>query len=678
MGSQPEPTGPKLMPWPESMDKGAGALVLKGAAFSIAQDGDRSPRVEAAVADLCRTGVRRTGLSESGPATEIRLRYASAGDEVPGIAEDESYWLVVDDAGIYLDAGTEWGALRGLVTLGQLVGEDATIPHVAIDDRPRFPWRGLLLDPARHFLPEDALLRTLNGMARCKLNVLHLHLTDDQGFRFAVPEYPELASTDHYSDQTLSRVVSHAAALGIRVVPEIDMPGHVTSWLTAYPAWGARQVSPAERFGVHGACLDPTFEAVYKAIGSILDALVAVFPDPCLHIGGDEVSPRWWSEDPNVRALMEREGLADIRAVQGYFNRRVGQMVADRGRQVLAWDEVLDAGSDVGPGDDWIIQAWRGATMRDRSLATGNRVLVSAPYYLDLHFPTDVHYGFDPAASQTELMAREDALLEDARFVHVADGMRWTEQWREGAVQKAVPVNDAHLLGGEACLWSELVNDAVLDLRLWSRLPAVAERFWSSDALQDAEDACRRQDWFVEQELPLAGIDLGAATLEHWRRLDVTGAWIELVRMLEPVKWYGRLLGAQALAARIAGREMPQARPYDLASPLDCLIDHLPPESRQARGLAGLCRSASAGDGPAKSQVLATLQRWRELAAEKRQAPADLAEPAARLAELGEVIGARLEQDIVIAEADVRALLVPMGEFMLAMPPALHAWLTGR
>ena len=333
MGSQPETGVLHLIPWPMSVDQGLGELKLESARLEAVFEA-ASPRiVTAAVQKLAADVASLTGLPAAG-SVPVRIRTSEAESSTPGLGEDESYWLVVDDAGIYLDAASPWGALRGISTLSQLVTADARIPHLAVDDRPRFSWRGLLLDPARHFLPPDAILRSLDGMARCKLNVLHLHLTDDQGFRFQVPDYPKLASRACYSESDLRLIVAHAAALGIRVVPEVDMPGHVTSWLTAYPELGYQQVQRAERFGVHAACLDPTSDAVYTVIASILDTLVDVFPDPCLHIGGDEVSPRWWSEDPRVQALMVAEGLADVRAVQGYFNRRVAAMVAERGDSV--------------------------------------------------------------------------------------------------------------------------------------------------------------------------------------------------------------------------------------------------------------------------------------------------------------------------------------------------------
>jgi hexosaminidase len=663
------------------VDFGAGAIRLAGRAIRAEFDGAHSERLDRALVRISEDVARR--LERSGnPAAAvdaeplvIRIRCESVGSAVPGISEDEAYWLVVDDAGVFLDAATEWGVLRGLTTFGQLLRSDGSLPHAAVDDAARFPWRGLLLDPARRFLPVEALLRTLDGMAACKLNVLHLHLSDDQGFRFPVPALPRLASTEAYTAAELTRLVTHAADRGIRVVPEIDMPGHVTSWLTAYPELGARQVGATERFGVHPACLDPTNEAVYDAIAEVLNALAAVFPDPCLHIGGDEVSPGWWSADAAVRALMERESLADVRAVQAYFNRRVGKLVTALGRRVVAWDEALHPQLP----EDWIVQAWRGSTARDRALTRGNPVVVSAPYYLDLNYPMDVHHRFDPGADQAELVTLEDELLTDPRFAHVADGIRWTNQWREEAVPDAA-VSDAAqsgLLGAEACLWGELVDADVLDVRLWSRLPALAERFWSPAGQQGLDNLYRRVDGFLDHIHPLRGIDLALRTRERFESLGIEGDWQELIDMLEPVKWYGRLLGNEALAARIEGREMPQGRPYTVTTPMNALVDHLPPESRRARRIAGFCEREAAGEEEAAGRLEEAALRWRALDAARDRAPAGLAEPAARLGRLAELVLARLTDGEPVPEDTLAEIARPMGELMIALPPGLHRWLCG-
>jgi hypothetical protein len=219
------------------------------------------------------------------------------------------------------------------------------------------------------------------------------------------------------------------------------------------------------------------------------------------------------------------------------------------------------------------------------------------------------------------------------------------------------------------------VNPEVLDLRLWTRLPAAAERFWSTATVNDAVSMYRRLDAFIDRVLPAVGIDLHAKVAARWRLLGVEAPWDDLLAMLEPVKWYGRLLGAEALAARLAGSEMPQARPYDVTSRLDGLIDHLPVESRKARQVAQLCEQAAAGQTAARRDLESLVRGWRSLAERAADAPAGLAPLALKLAKLGSLILARLEQGTRTSRTTLDDLQVPEAEFVLALPPSLHRWL---
>lgn len=665
-----------LLPLPKAVDCGTGRQQLTSARVSAIFPGVHSPRLEKAVAGFAQTLATRTGLPLQEPATEIRIDCKVLSPRHPGIVEDESYWLVIDDAGIYLEAPTEWGVLRGLVTLLQAVDSQGCVPHVAIEDAPRFPWRGLLLDPARHFLEPAAIERTLAGMALCKLNVLHLHLSDDQGFRFPSITYPKLPSAPCYSRDDLRHLVETAADLGIRVVPELDMPGHVTSWLTAYPEWGCRQTAASERFGVHEACLDPTSEVVYAAIAGLLDELVEVFPDPCIHIGGDEVHHRWWSEDPHIGAYLAEHHLAGPRDLQALFNARVRQLVLDRNRQIVGWDEVLH--DDL--ARDWIVQAWRGATSRDRAAARGNRVLVSAPYYLDLNYPAAMHRDFDPGADQQTLLCLEDEQIEDPRLAHVADGLRWTLQWRDQAVAAVDrAVLEELVLGGEACLWGELVDSEVLDVRLWSRLPALAERFWSPAGACLGDAVTERLAWYLTEIHPLQGVDLFERSRGQLADLGFDGQWRPLLEMLEPVKWYGRLLGERALAARIQGSEMPKARPYQTHTPLKGVADYLLPESFLSARIEVICaRAAAAALTRTDTDELARLaQSWQRFAPDPGAGPhADLLRPLQEaLVQLGRAVDDRLGAGTRIEQEQMAALSRPRGELMLAIGPQLRAWL---
>ncbi len=590
---------------------------------------------------------------------EVVFELAQAGETQPGLHVDESYDLLVAEHVIRITAKSCWGALHGITTLWQLQQTgDLQRSGWRIEDAPRFPWRGLLIDVARHFLSLDLLTSVLDGMALLKLNVLHLHLSDDQGFRLACTAFPELASEQHYSQVELQQLVNYAADRGIRVVPEIDVPGHVNSWLTAHPEWGLNPVESTTRFGVHKACLDVTNESVYSALNTLFDEVVQIFPDAYIHIGGDEVHPSWWRESERVQQFIEQHQLVDERGLQAYFNRRMYDMLAAKNRKVIGWDEVLHP--QMPPV---LVQNWRGATTRDRALAGGQDCLISAGYYLDLFYPADLHYGYDPQASQSQQIAFENALAEDMRLAHVSEGIGWTHQWRAEMIDIADYPGEicAEVLGGEACLWAELVDEHTLPMRLWSRLPAVAERLWSERNVCDVEDFYYRLRGFLQ--LPVLGLE----DLLHHQLTSVglSAHQIEVVKMLEPVKWYARLLGAQALQARLMGKEMPQARPYGTLSSFDRVVDYISPESLVARELAG-CN---------ENELSEHLQTWRQAANLKW--PEDVAPVIARLAEVAGWMQKYLDGTLSRQqlELDLQAAYQPLGEYMLAPLPSLLVWL---
>ena len=233
-----------LMPWPsqvfvsyDSTNKrqSCGATVLH-------MMGAQSPQVLAFAEQLlASTSLGRIKITVS--------NHCSCG--APQLSMNESYELSVAEDAIYLTAHSRWGALRAVATLAQLACSDQLYRGLRIEDRPRFAWRGLLLDVARHFFPIASLKLVIDGLAAVKMNVLHLHLSDDQGFRFPSTAFPNLASDDHYTADELRELVSYAAHRGVRIVPELDMPGHVTSWLVAHPEWGTQQPAATRRFGVH-------------------------------------------------------------------------------------------------------------------------------------------------------------------------------------------------------------------------------------------------------------------------------------------------------------------------------------------------------------------------------------------------------------------------------------------
>ena len=611
-------------------------------------------------------------LRQGAPPLPVRFDIADGGKLRPALGDDESYRLRIAADGVRVSAAHRAGAQHALATLVQLAAPTGHLPIGEVEDAPAFPWRGLMLDPARRFISLDTLLKTLDGMAFHKLNVLHLHLTDDQGFRFQSAAYPRLASTPSYRRDELRRLVAEASERGIRVVPELDMPGHVTSWLCAHPEWGPRRasVAPSNKFGPHPSVLNPADEAVYAAIDRLLGELAEVFPDEFVHVGGDEVDPTWWRESTQVANYMADRGLQDANALQAHFIARVAELAARRGKQVIAWDEVLDSGASgmgeppAAPPSNLWVQAWRGATARGRALAAGRPCILSSGYYLDLFYPADVHHAGAPDAAEAQLLAQEDALLDDPRLRHVAVGLKWTQGWRKPAKGSGAGA----LLGGEACLWSELVNDELLPVRLWSRMPALADRFWRN------QPAPRNLGAWLQaslERLASAGIvDVLGDSRRLLLKFGVSEGQLPAVELLEPVKWYARLLGEAALAARIQGAAMPQARPYQADTPLNRPVDALPPESFAAARFKGLLAQ---GGKP----LIDECQRLLAVCGKTGFAP----ELTAPIQSLALILKAVLDhaQGRIDAEAALRQVLrggEPQGEYLAAIAPMAEEWLT--
>jgi len=294
---------PALMPLPLKLEAGAGALAIDQKFTVTASLAD--PRLESALNRLVARLSRQTGMAiprgkpAAGAHATLRVECAARGALYPTLGEDESYQLAVTPEGALLKAAAVDGALHGLETFAQLVQPGATgfqAPAVRIDDRPRFPWRGLLMDVSRHWMPVEVVERNLDAMAAVKLNVFHWHLSDDQGFRVESKRYPRLqqfGSGGHYYTQAEIRaVVAHARERGIRVVPEFDMPGHTASWFPGYPqlASGPGPFETGGDYGMFDPVMDPSREETYRFLDGFIGEMATLFPDPYFHVGGDEVN----------------------------------------------------------------------------------------------------------------------------------------------------------------------------------------------------------------------------------------------------------------------------------------------------------------------------------------------------------------------------------------------------
>jgi hexosaminidase len=457
---------PPLMPLPREFTLGSGQLRLDST-FSIGYDGAVNGRLERAAGRALARLAARTGLTivpRSGSnLPTLRLAVQGEGETVQTLAEDESYRLTIGPDGARLTAPTVVGALRGLETVVQLVAQDGGgffLPSVTIDDAPRFRWRGLLMDVGRHFMPPETVKRTLDGMAAVKLNVLHWHLSDDQGFRVESQSHPLLHQMGsdglYYTHAQIREIVSYARDRGIRVVPEFDMPGHSTSWFVGYPQYASAPgpYTIERRFGVFEPAFDPTREETYDFLDRFIAEMAGLFPDPYWHIGGDEVAPRQWDQNARIVAYRTRHTLKDNDALQARFNQRLSRILARHGKKMVGWDEILHDG--LPPGT--VVQSWRGVEYLGQATGRGFASILSAPYYLDHIKPADQHYLADPLPVGHTLTPEQAALV----------------------------------LGGEACMWAEHVSAETVDSRIWPRLAAIAERFWSPAAVRDVPDMYRR------------------------------------------------------------------------------------------------------------------------------------------------------------------------------------------
>ncbi|MFO6297533.1 beta-N-acetylhexosaminidase [Rahnella selenatireducens] len=391
-----------LMPWPQQveMTSPAGKYVLNDALLIQVKGDALMPEVNHWRERLAQqTGwyllPQNTGSAGEHPAINIEIKQKVAPQPMPD--SDESYQLTVTPQGATLTANTRFGAMRSMETLLQLVqndGENTFIPLVTVHDQPRFAWRGVLLDSARHFLPIADIKRQLDGMAAAKFNVLHWHLSDDQGWRFESQKYPklqELASDGQfYNVAQMKDVVAYATQLGIRVVPEIDMPGHASAIAVAYPELlSAPGPYKMERsWGVHEPTLDPSNEKVYAFADAIVGELTQIFPDPYLHIGGDEVDATQWKTAKPIQAFMKEKGIADTHALQAYFNTRLQTILHQHQRKMVGWDEIFhpDLPHDI------VIQSWQGPDSLGASAQKGYQGILSTGFYLDQPHSAAYHY----------------------------------------------------------------------------------------------------------------------------------------------------------------------------------------------------------------------------------------------------------------------------------------------
>ncbi len=515
-----------LMPWPQEIEENNSRFTINEKLTITISGNDLEKRVHKASVNFLRRLSNRTGVFIT---TGFPVKTKKAAVEINfetisnlNVESDESYSLTVTNDKVKIDAKTDVGAIRGIESLLQLVNFNKSnffFEGVIIKDSPRFVWRGLMIDVARHFQPISTIKRNLRAMASVKLNVFHWHLTDDQGFRVESKVYPKLqeiaADGLFYTQEQIKDVVAYASGLGIRVVPEFDVPGHASAILAAYPELGSKEGYDyiVERFsGVFDPTLDPSKEVTYLFLETLFREIAPLFPDEYFHIGGDENEGKHWNENVEIQAFKKKHNLKTNHDLQTYFNIKLEKILKKLDKKLMGWDEILTPSLPTTA----VIHSWRGKHegLKESTLIEavkkGYQAVLSNGYYIDRMLSVKHHYLVDPIGDE-----------------------KLTKEERN------------RVLGAEATMWSELVTPLTIDSRIWPRTAAIAERFWSSKGVNDV-DNMRKRLKVVNYQLE----ELGITHIKHTdvilrnitKNQDIQSLKI-FSQVYEPLKIYSRNKG---------------------------------------------------------------------------------------------------------------------------------------
>ena len=588
-----------LMPWPQSVVLNDGNFALTKN-FKVNITGNPNSRIFGGVNRFLRRLDGRTGIFfEQGfiaklnefPAAELQINCTKSGKI--GLYEDESYHLDIKQNKITINATSDLGALHGLETLLQMLQNNSTsfyFPNSQISDFPRFTWRGLMIDAARHFQPVDVIKRNIDGLAAMKMNVFHWHLVDDQGWRIEMKKHPKLidlaSDGQYYTQEEIKNIVKYADERGILIVPEIDVPGHGSAILTAYPEIGSKVITLTggtsekniqgtaiatygieRNAGIFSPTLDPSNPKTYQLLSEIFDEVCPLFPGSYFHIGGDENEGKDWDANPKIQEFKKKNKLATNHELQTYFTMQLVPMLKKHGKQLMGWEEILTKNMSK----EAIIHSWRGpneGVLPGQSLVDavkkGYKTVLSNGFYIDLMYPVESHYLNDPMPKGGDLSAEEKA----------------------------------RILGGEATMWTELVTPTTIDSRVWPRTAAIAERLWSAEDVKDVANMRKRLEnvSFRLEELGLTHIRNRAVILRNIANNQNIKSLNEFANVCEPLKGYTRNIG---------GTE------YQMYSPLTLFADACTADAKDALAFDEAVTKYQASKTPEnKAKVAAFFNKW--------------------------------------------------------------------
>ena len=548
-----------LMPFPQNVKNLEGKLLVAGH-WSIYVSDILNPSIKVArdrfVKRFENATTKKITISEKLTASNIQITIINKAEL--GIESKEGYRIQID-TNIIIKASAEQGVIYALETLNQLLNvykEGNGFPKVVIEDWPTYSWRGMMVDVARHFIPMEILRRNVDAMVAVKMNTLHLHISDDEGFRIESKKYPQLhlkgSNGEFYTQAEILDFVKYCKERGVEVYAEFDLPGHSQSWFAGYPELAAEKkgYSPGPRFTLQGdkpvnlmslmqmmntsptPTLDVSAEAMYTFLDNLTKEMKPLFSKAFMHMGLDENNGVAWMKNPQIVSFMESKGMKTPHELQNYFSERFSKIIEKNGLTPIAWEEAFHKGLPK----SILVQVWKPAFMGpsislDSIAKNGNNSIVSRGFYLDVFMPAYYHYL-------------------NADFLN----------------KKA----NNNLLGGEAAIWSELVDESNFESRVWPRAAVIAERFWSSHTLQDVDDMYNRMN-LVSHKLSWDG-------LQHISRVNVhldqmtNGKLNEseklLLEVIAPVKGYKKIMGLMTKPASIQSasfRQLSDILPIDAA-----------------------------------------------------------------------------------------------------------------
>ena len=504
-----------IIPKPQQLVAGEGSYRLDAKTGIDAPEGARAAEIAAFLREAIRaqTGI---ALSRSPHAHGIALAID------PTVNGEEAYRLSVTPRGVIIQASSDKGLFWGVQTLRQLLplehASSVQIPAVHIEDAPAFAYRGFMLDVGRHFYPVSFIKKQLDLLSYYKINVFHWHLTEDQGWRLQIKRYPKLTDVGawrteadgsryggYYTQSDAREIVDYARLRDITVIPEVEMPGHSTAALAAYPEFSCTQqpITVPATWGVFKDIYCVGNPQTFTFLQHVLDEVMALFPSPYVHIGGDEAPKDRWKACETCQALMHEQGLKDEEGLQSYFVKHMQSYIAGKGKTMIGWDEILEGGADKNA----IVEVWRmwlGNSVMRKALLNGNRVIMSGPFYLDS--PLDVLtvksiYHTDITQPASPSTPEDDRVFAEHR---------------------------AQILGGEAPLWSEHANPYNAESKIYPRMIAFAENLWTGkhdDAgYADFERRLKAQyAWLDAQKVAYGPED--KPVVSYTVNLDAPGTW---------------------------------------------------------------------------------------------------------------------------------------------------------